>query len=389
MSASTRKEWKTLPARALCAVGVEPTLSRELKKLGFTVREAGFGHVRFQSDPAGLYKALMGLRTADRVLLEAASFPAGDFDALFAGALAAPWEAYIPKGMGIGVSKVRINRSRLTGSTTVQAMVHKAVADRLCRRYAVDRLPEQGKCAELRVSIDKNQAAILLDLCGDPLFKRGYRVEGGTAPLRETTAAALLLLAGWRRKFPLYDPFCGSGTILIEAALFARNIAPGSGRAFALSDLLIGDTDTERAVRADLASQRDFSPSHLVRLGGSDGDPRAVLMAASNGARVRTLPPALLPDIRTLAFTEAAAPYENESGFIITNPPYGRRLGNRETAEAVYRDMAVLTRRFPGWKLCVITDHPGFESFFGRAAESCLEIANGAVQTYFFQFPPE
>jgi putative N6-adenine-specific DNA methylase len=386
-----------MTALALCGVGAERVVSQELKKLGLRVTDGAFGKVRFQGDTAGLYRALMGLRAADRVLLEAACFPAEDFGALFAGAGAVPWETLIPAGMGLRIAKVRTKRSRLTAETSIQAMVHKAAADRLCAYYRAARLPDYGKTAEIRVYIEKDQVSLLLDLAGEPLFKRGYRSEGGVAPLRETTAAALLLLAGWRRKFPLYDPFCGSGTIAIEAAMFAWDMAPGLGRGFTLSDLLIGDREVEQSVREEFFRKIDFS--RRIRIYGSDGDPRMASIAKSNGERAYELARWLgvsergiragarlpwLPDFRSLSLAEASAP--DEAGIIVTNPPYGRRLGDAETAEKTYREMATLTRGFPGWKLGVITDHPGFESFFGKKADSCREITNGAVQSYFFQY---
>lgn len=217
---------KTETAVALCAVGAEKVVSNELRKLNLKVDDSLYGRVRFRADITGLYRALIGLRAADRVLLEIANFKAADFDALFEGAAAASWERIVPKGMGLKVAKVRSNRSQLKAETSIQAIVHKAAAQRLCGKYKINRLPEfsQGspvKTAEARVYVEKDMVSLLVDLSGKPLFKRGYRSEGGAAPLRETTAASLLLLSGWKRKFPLYDPFCGSGTILIEAAMYA------------------------------------------------------------------------------------------------------------------------------------------------------------------------
>jgi putative N6-adenine-specific DNA methylase len=395
---------------ALCGVGAEKIVSNELKKLELTVLDSAFGRVRFQADIAGCYRALMGLRVADRVLWEAAAFPAEDFDALFEGIRAAPWEQFIPRGMGVKVDKVRTNRSRLQAVTSIQGMVHKAAADRLCKTYACARLPDQGPMAEIRVYIEKDQVSALLDLSGEPLFKRGYRSEGGIAPLRETTAAALLFLANWRRKFPLYDPFCGSGTILIEAAMYAWDMAPGLGRNFALSSMVPASAEIEGTIREELLKKVDFT--RRIRIYGSDADSRAVSIAKSNliracelargfrpGQGIRTAPGANggsgaavgsaaasgLPVLRVAAMQDARAP-DTEPGFLITNPPYGKRLGEPETAEATYQEMAVLCRNFPGWKLGIITDHPGFESHFGRKASACREITNGAIRSYFFQY---
>jgi putative N6-adenine-specific DNA methylase len=392
-------------AQAFCAVGAERALSNELRKLGLPVIEGGFGKVRFQAGTEGLYRALMGLRTADRVLLEAGSFPAEDFDGLFEGTRAIPWEELIPPEKGLVVVKVRSARSHLKAETSIQGVIHKAAAERLCEIQGLLRLPEGGTPAEIRAHLDKDRVSLLLDLSGEPLFKRGYRTEGGIAPLRETTAAALILLAGWRRKFPLWDPFCGSGTIIIEAALYAWDLAPALGRSFALSELLIGDRGREAAVRKELAERADLSRPLWIT--GSDADGRVLRAAQANlerasrlaqgsspgpkAAREKGKVPAF-PRFVALPMEEARPPGDGEQGppgeegFIITNPPYGRRLGDPAQAEGSYRAMGRLGRAFPRWKLAVITDHPGFESFFGKKADSCREITNGALSSYFYQY---
>ncbi|MDR2072599.1 MAG: class I SAM-dependent RNA methyltransferase [Spirochaetaceae bacterium] len=423
-------------AAALCAVGAEKAVSNELKKLSgaerespsIKVLESGFGKVRFQTNLAGLYRSLMSLRAADRLLLEAGTFPAGDFDALFEETRNIPWEDFIPRGMGLKVGKVRSSRSTLKAETSIQAVVHKAAAERLCKCYGLRRLPEPREApppgfgssqagpvilyknrtrqrehiAELRVYIEKNKALVLLDISGAPLFKRGYRPAGGIAPLRESTAAALILLSGWRRRFPLYDPFCGSGTIVIEAALYAWDQAPGLGRSFTLSDLLIGNRELEEELRRELTERTDHS--RKIRIYGSDGDENAVALAQQNLRRALGLfpPSPMAPaanragsthllggvDIRRLSLEQARAPAEiaGEEGCIITNPPYGRRIGDNESAEAGYRSMAVLGEHFPRWKMGIICDHTGFESHFGKKADFCRKIKNGALDAYFYQY---
>ena len=392
---------KVMTAAALCAVGAEKAVSNEIRKLGLSICESGFGRVRFMADLCGIYRTLIGLRAADRVLLETAFFPAADFDALFEGALSVAWEDYIPRGAGFTVTKVRTNRSALRAETSVQAIVHKAAAERLCGKWGLRRLPEDGENAEVRVYIEKDKVSLLLDLSGEPLFKRGYRTEGGPAPLRETTAAALVLLSGWKRKYPLYDPFCGSGTIAIEAAMYAWDMAPGLGRRFALDHLLISDKKTDRDVRAEFYSR--IVPGRLIRISGSDADKKSVQLSETNMEKVfacaRKGPPdsggALragtfkTPQFRMIPMEEAKAPvYEGEDseGFIITNPPYGKRLGTPEASEEIYKNMQGISARFPGWKLVLVTDHPGFESFFGKQADSCREITNGAIQSYMYQY---
>ena len=386
---------KVMTAAALCAVGAEKAVSNEIRKLGLEVSESGFGRIRFRADLGGLYRSLMGLRAADRVLLETAWFEASDFDALFEGTFSVPWEDLVPRGAGLVVAKVRTNRSALRAETSIQAIVHKAAAQRLCEKLKIRRLPDDGIKAEIRVYIEKDRVSLLLDLSGDPLFKRGYRTEGGIAPLRETTAAALILLSGWKRKFPLYDPFCGSGTIAAEAAMYAWDMAPCLSRPFALDFLPISDRKTENEIRDEFYSRIDFSRN--VNISGSDEDRKSVLLSESNIAKIfsrvrgKTRGEPDLPRFKTLGMTEAKAPPKAENagsdeGFIITNPPYGKRLGSPELSEKIYSDMAGLEDRFPGWRLVLITDHPGFESFFGRKANSCREITNGAIQSYMFQY---
>jgi putative N6-adenine-specific DNA methylase len=383
-------------AVALCAVGAEKAVSNELRKLGLKVEDSLYGKVRFKADTAGLYRALIGLRAADRVLLEIASFRAEDFGPLFEGAEKAAWERIVPKGMGLKVVKVRSNRSQLKAETSIQSVVHKAAAQRLCAKHKLNWLPEDGKAAEVRVYIEKDAVSLLVDLSGEPLFKRGYRSEGGTAPLRETTAAAMLLLSGWKRKFPLYDPFCGAGTILLEAAMYAWDMAPGLGRRFAIEELLIADSKIEQAEREEFRAKIDFE--RVIRIAGSDEDTRSISIAASNAARLLDIAEGRVPqkgirpqsggaaiDLKVLPMGQASSPFP-DAGFVVTNPPYGKRLGDAATDEQTYKEMGSIGRRFPGWKLALITDHSGFESFFGKKADSCREMSNGAVPSYFFQY---
>jgi putative N6-adenine-specific DNA methylase len=404
-------------AVALCAVGTEKVVSNELKKLGLGVIESAYGKVRFKADITGLYRSLMGLRAADRVLLEAGCFHAVDFDALFEKTQAIPWEKFVPSGsLGFKIVKVRSSASRLKAETSIQSITHKAVAQRLCAHGGLSRLPDTGQAAEARVYVEKDTVSLLLDLCGEPLFKRGYRKDGGIAPLRETTAAAMILLSGWKRKYPLYDPFCGSGTILAEALMYAWDMSPGlcrNGRIsdFAINRLLIADSRLEETVRSEFRARINFE--RLIRLAGGDEDPASSSLALSNLNNVHALaenrnpltgiPPAgRLPLVTTTPMNMARPPFEAEpqpsakcegsslddvpKGFIITNPPYGKRLGDIDASIEIYKGMSVLAKNFPGWKLAVISDHPGFESFFGRKADSCREITGGAIHAYFYQY---
>ena len=380
-------------AIALCSPGVEKVVSNEIKKLNLTVVDTAFGRVRFTSDLSGLYRALIGLRAADRVLLEMGFFRSCDFDELFNQTKAIHWEKLIPKDMGFKVVKVRTNRSKLSAETSIQSIVHKAAAERLCKSYGLSRLKDnETSTAEVRVYIEKDMASLLLDLSGEPLFKRGYRKTGGIAPLRESTAAALLLLSGWKRKFPLYDPFCGSGTILAEALLYAWDMAPNLGRSFALNDFLIADNDIEEAVRNEFRQKINFE--RLIRVAGSDEDLKSADLALFNIKQAKKIAQrqmpngtaeAMLPKITGLPM-QKAKPEDDSCGVIVTNPPYGKRLGDTETSERIYGEMAVFVRNFPNWKLAVICDHPGFETFFGRKADSCNEIKGGQNELFFYQY---
>jgi len=391
------------PAVALCAAGAEKALSNELKGMGIAVAEPGFGRVSFRADVGGLYLALMGLRTADRVLLEAGRFRAADFDALFDGALRVPWERFVPAGLGAGIDRVRSSRSKLRAETSIQSVTHKAVAQRLCRAHSLSRLPQTDDSARIRVHIDRDEVSLLLDLSGEPLFRRGYRKKGGTAPLRETTAAAMLLLSGWKRKYPLHDPFCGSGTILAEALMYAWDMAPNLGRGFAIGSLLIGDRGVEEKARRELCARIDLG--RRVRISGSDADEGAARLAMETILAVKSLaesvgggevPRESVPQILTARAEDArpvfpaerndARPSDDPLGFVVTNPPYGKRLGDREEARETYARMSGLAAGFGGWKLAAISDEPGFESFFGRKADSCRGITCGADPAFLFQY---
>lgn len=414
---------KKYTAAAFCAAGMEKVVSNELRKLSqisadggneaYAILKSGFGKVYFKTDLGGLYRALLSLRTADRLMLETGGFPAPDFDALFEGTRNIPWEEYIPRGMGLTVSKVRSGSSRLKAETSIQAVVHKAAADRLCKAYSLSRLPSPNKTAklpgevkqaELRVHLEKDHVSVLLDISGEPLFKRGYRPAGGSAPLRESTAAAIILYSGWRRKFPLYDPLCGSGTIAIEAALYAWDQAPGLGRHFALSSLSIADKDTEETLRRELTEKIDYN--RPLCISGSDADETAVTLARANFRRAMALPGLLNKNFSGHAASggtgvkinclpmDKAAPEKIllkktekvPEGFIITNPPYGKRLGDSAEAEERYRNMALWGKTFPGWKLVLICNHSGFESHFGRKADTCRELKSGAIDAWLYQY---
>ena len=349
---------RSLRAFALCAIGLEKVLANELARIGLSVSSRSPGRVFFETDVAGLFRANLCLRTAERVLIEAARFPAPDFDALFEGVRSVRWEDYFAEEDRLVIERVRIRDSQLSAQTSVQSVVHKAVYERLGKAYGLQRLPETGREGSARVYLEGDECLIGLDTSGEALHKRGYRRSTVEAPLKETLAAGCLLLSGWNRRIPLLDPFCGSGTILIEAALFALDIAPGLGRSFALEDLPLADAAAFKAER-EAAKARVRSDEELS-LAGSDLDESALAAAKANAERAGV--GAHIAWKRGKA--EDAQP-SAPSGYLLCNPPYGNRLGSEEEAEALYRRLGELAPAFKGWGLGFVTNRPDFGNFFG------------------------
>ncbi|PKL23443.1 MAG: RNA methyltransferase [Spirochaetae bacterium HGW-Spirochaetae-3] len=320
------------------------------------------GRVGFEADKAGLAKALVGLRTVDRLFLEAGAFPAGDFDELFDGIKSIPWERWVGPDDRLVIEKARSLYSRLDAQSSIQAVSQKAAYDRLCEKYGVNRMPETGATVLTRIRIDKNVATVELDLCGEALSRRGYRKRPTEAPLKESVAAAVLFMSGWRRSFPLYDPFCGSGTIPIEAALYAFDIAPGLGRGFSWE--LMPDGGARDVALAKEAARNAVNLDRDVTIAGSDADQAALDAAFANaglakvGDRIRFF----------RARAEEAAPFA-EKGFIVTDPPYGKRLGTPAEADALYASLGAFAERFDKWQLCFVVDREDFGSFADRRGE--------------------
>ncbi len=376
---------------ALCAIGAEGVLGNELRKLGFAQEGGGRpGMAFFRADQAGVARAHLWLRTAERVILVAGRFPAADFDQVFEGMRKIPWEEYLRKDARIALDKVRLTRSSVNSASSARSIALKAVYERMGKAYGLARLPETGQAADLRLYIDRDEAVIGLDLSGEPLHRRGYRTISGPAPLKETIAAALILKAGWKRRLALHDPFCGTGTIPIEAALFGYNVPPGAGRSFAFRAMPGFDDSVFRAERDKALALADYG--YDLHISGSDGDGAMIDAASKNAASARGLyrsprsdsGPPLGVSFSKMSMEEckASAP----EGIIIANPPYGERIRDVEYAENLYRQMRHLKRDFPGWDLAVITTHPDFEEHFGQAAESVKEIQNGKERSFVYVF---
>ena len=376
---------------ALCAVGAERILGNEIKHLGYKLKGNAPGRVSFSGDDDALFKANLCLRTADRVYLQLAEYDAFDFDALYDGTYAVAWQDFLRKDSRVIVDKVRSYKSKLNSEHSIQGIVHKAIYSKLGDVWKMSSMPETGEESNIRVYVDENKVLVLLDLSGLPLHKRGYRVDGGIAPLRETLAATLLQEMMWRRKTPLHDPFCGSGTIAIEATLYAFNVAPGFGRRFALENLPIYNEKRANEIRAEEASK--IRTDVEVRITGSDIDNAAVERAKKNAEYACVMAGRALksidisahiprPDFIQSDFSDLAAPYE--SGLLLCNPPYGERLGDEEQARELYKKMQSLWTDFNGWDIGVITSHPDFQENFGHKTTSIKALKAGNLDTKFY-----
>jgi len=371
----------TMLLAASCAVGLERILSTELERLGAEPAGRSPGRVQIRADEKLLARILVRSRIADRLFLVAGRFPAADFDQLFEGAKAIAWERWIGKNDRLIIEKARSVRSKLAAQNSIQSVSLKASYERLCAHYGVATMAESGNEHLARVRIEDDEATIELDLCGSPLSKRGYRKNPTEAPLKETVAAGLLFLSGWKRSFPLYDPFCGSGTIAIEAALYGLDIAPGLGRSFSW-ELMPGGSST-LIQEAKEHARTLIQPERELLIAGSDAD-QAALQAAKANAGLAKL------EDRVRFFrsrAEEAAPFAAQ-GYIITDPPYGKRLGSPEEADELYASMGSFVERFKNWQQCWVVDREEL-ALPGLKPAKCSKIVDGAETRYFHRFKLE
>ncbi|NLM00635.1 MAG: class I SAM-dependent RNA methyltransferase [Treponema sp.] len=379
---------------ALCAIGTEKILTNEIKLLGFKTCGNAPGRVYFTCKKVmDMYRANLCLRTADRIYLQLTKFNAEDFEALFDGVYSIEWQELLKKDVRIIVDKVRTYKSKLSSEHSIQSIVHKAIYKKLGALWNMSVLPETGSPFSVRVYIEENVAKVLLDLSGEPLNRRGYRTHGGSAPIRETLAASLIQLMYWKRKLPLHDPFCGSGTIAIEAALYAYNVAPGFGRHFALENLIFFDETIAREIR--FAEAEKIRPDAVARITGTDIDLQAIERARINAEHACVTAGRALqsigsdsriqrPDFEVADFASICAPYEE--GMLIGNPPYGERLGDSTEAEDLYGRMKCFLTGFPKWQMGFITSNEKFENFFGKKADRKKNLKCGNLDTCFYMY---
>ncbi len=366
---------------APCHFGLEAVLKREILDLGYEILQVEDGRVTFSGDAEAVAYANLFLRTADRILLKVGRFEARTFEELFEGTKDLPWERYIPKNGKFWVAKANSIRSKLFSPSDIQSIMKKAMVERLKSRYHLEWFPEDGEAFPIRVSIVKDQVLVGLDTTGIPLHKRGYRVMTSKAPISETLAAALLMLTPWKGDRILVDPFCGSGTFPIEAALMAANMAPGLRRSFQAEswEHIVPGTCWQNA-REDGESLIDRRAETDIQGFDIDG---AVIRGARENARAAGVEKLIHFQQRPAAELSHPGKY----GFLVTNPPYGERLEDKERLPELYRTLGERFAALDTWSLYVITGYEEAERFLGRKAAKNRKIYNGMLKTYFYQYP--
>lgn len=363
---------------ATAPMGLEALVSRELKDLGYTEQLVENGYVMFRGDESAICRTNLWLRTADRVQVAMGSFPATTFEEVFQGVKALPWEEWIPADGNFHING-RSHKSQLTSVPAVQGVVEKAIVEALRRRHKLEWFPKTGARYSIEISLLKDEANLTIDTTGPSLHKRGYRRLTADAPIKETLAAAMILLSRWHPERPFMDPMCGSGTIPLEAALIGLNMAPGLHRQFDAErwDRVSPELwQTARDEAFDLATYDQ--PLDIV---GSDANAE-VLELAAHHARAAGLSKSVT--FRKLAVNQVKT--DSPYGYLITNPPYGERLGERDEVEDLYKQLGRTCKALPDWSVFVITAHKEFERFYGRRADKKRKLYNGRIECDLYQY---
>ena len=365
---------------APCHFGLESVLKKEILDLGYEIVQVEDGRITFAGDESAIARANIFIRTAERIMLKCGSFKAATFDELFEGTKAIAWEKYLTRDAKFWVSKATSNKSALFSPSDIQSIVKKAMVERLKQTYRVSWFTEDGASYPVRVFIFKDIVTIALDTSGVSLHKRGYRKLVGKAPISETLASALIMLTPWHRDRVLVDPFCGSGTFPIEAAMIAANIAPGMNRSFTAEEwtnLIPKKLWYETVNEANELINDDIE----VDIQGYDVDGSVIKIARRNAreAGVDHLIHFQERDVKDLS-------HPKKYGFIITNPPYGERLEDKKDLPALYKAFGESFKNLDSWSAYMITSYEDAERYFGRKADRNRKIYNGMLKTYFYQF---
>jgi putative N6-adenine-specific DNA methylase len=372
--------YKVYELMAPCHFGMEAVLKREIVDLGYEITQVEDGRVSFLGDAEAVCRANIFLRTTERILIKAGSFRAVSFEELFQETKAIAWENYIPPDGKFWVKKAGSVKSKLFSPTDIQSVMKKAMVERMKQAYGREVIPETGSSYPLRVFLYKDQVTVGLDTTGESLHKRGYRKLISKAPIEETLAAALIMLTPWRRDRILVDPFCGSGTFPIEAAMMAANIAPGMNRSFLAEDWkeLIPRKCWYEAMD-EAAELVDNTVSVDIQGYDADGD---IVRSARTNAQAAGVEHLIHFQQRPVAELRHPKKY----GFIITNPPYGERLEEKENLPALYAQLGKQYQALDSWSAYIITAYGDVEKYMGRKADRNRKIYNGMMKTYYYQF---
>lgn len=366
---------------ATAAAGLEAVVGKEIRNLGIDCQVEN-GKVRFQGDVETIAKTNLWLRSADRIKIIVGEFPAHTFEELFQGVFALDWENYLPLGAKFPISKAKCVKSKLHNEPSVQAITKKAVVKKLQKHFHRPEgvpLQETGAEFKIEVSILKDKATIMIDTTGSSLFKRGYRVEKGGAPIKENMAAAILQLSNWYPDKPLIDPTCGSGTFCIEAAMIGMNIAPGFNRDFAFEAWPWADKDLVQKVRDDAENQANYDIE--LDIMGCDIDARMIEIAKKNAEEaglgdVIKLKQMRLQDLKT----------DKINGVIISNPPYGERLLDDKAVDVLYNEMGQTFAPLKTWSKFILTSDENFEKKYGSQADKKRKLYNGTLKVDLYQY---
>lgn len=371
---------KTYELIAPCHFGLEAVLKKEILDLGYEISQVEDGRVTFIGDDEAVCRANIFLRTAERVLLKAGCFKAETFEELFQGTRAIPWEEYIPEDGKFWVAKASSIKSKLFSPSDIQSIMKKAMVERLKKHYGVTWFPENGASYPLRVFLYKDMVTVGIDTSGDSLHKRGYRTLTSKAPITETLAAALIMLTPWNRDRILVDPFCGSGTFPIEAAMLAANMAPGMNRSF-LSEEWRNVIKRKCWYEAMDEANELVDTDIKVDIQGYDIDGDIVKAARSNAESA-----GVADMIHFQQRPVSALSHPKKYGFILTNPPYGERIEDKSNLPALYREIGERYAALDAWSMYLITSYEDAEKYIGRKADKNRKIYNGMMKTYFYQF---
>lgn len=363
---------------ATCAAGIEGILGNEMKHLGYSANVEN-GRVRFQGDFNDVIKTNLWLRTADRIKIVLATFTAKTFDDLFESIKSITWEDWLSLDAAFPVN-AKSQKSQLHNVPSIQSISKKAIVERMNQIYhRRTKFPETGAVYPVEIVINKNKVMVLLDTTGSSLFKRGYRLDKGGAPLKENMAAAIVLLSHWYPEYPFVDPTCGSGTIPIEAAMFARNIAPGLKRSFVFENWQ--QVDSKQVEVARKTARDQIKNGDNLDIAGYDIDGRMINIATVNAKAA-----GVLSNIKFKQLALKDFKTDKINGVIVANPPYGQRLSDKETVHQIYRQMGDVYRPLTTWSKYILTSDLNFEKYYGQKASKKRKLYNGSLRTDLYQF---